>query len=67
MPILQPDRIESSPLFKVFPVFRSSLFLTFLDKIKLSLETAQEPEDNLIDAVVNGLMKWQQELSRELH
>ena len=61
MLILQPDRMESSPLFKVVPVFRNSLFLMFLDKMKLSLETVQEPVDSLIDAVVPGLMKWQQE------
>ena len=58
MLILHTDRMESSPIFKVTPVFRSSLFLKFLDKMKLSLDTAQDPVDNRIDTVVPGLMKW---------
>ena len=58
MLILHPDRMESSPIFKVIPVFRSSLFLKFLDKMKLALDSAQDPVDSRIDAVVPGLMKW---------
>ena len=58
MLLLHPSRMEESPLFRSLWVFRSSLFTKYLFEMKKVLDTAQDPLESRIDAVVPGLLKW---------